>query len=351
MTASNAPEEGGRRIWLKIHYGNVIRKVEWNTSWRTFDNLVTKVRQLFHLENRTKLVFQYKEKDDVITMSSDEEWAVALELLSGDTLTLTVEPAKRKKRGMLARAVRAGKFAKVKAVQAATAARASMPEIHLCRSLCAAGRRVCSALGHVWSSLGYVNSRHIGFLMFLLLAALCYNIPRHSLRNSIVPVPRAETVEIVAATYGGIDVTPQVARYYSQHGKVLANNRLYGDPALGRIKYLQVFYRIIDANGYPSPIISEGFEESDREYSLSKKSTGCSWADTAMESRSIRVLGAVYEGIDVTCAAKRNVQPGSVVSAKIFNVMKSTNGAFTILYEKNGSIKISQSKEGQSIKL
>jgi hypothetical protein len=60
MTAS-APEEG-RKCWLKVSYSGTHRMIEWNTAWGTFKDMDTKVRKMFGLHDKVKLVYSYKDE-------------------------------------------------------------------------------------------------------------------------------------------------------------------------------------------------------------------------------------------------------------------------------------------------
>ena len=57
MTAS-APEEG-KKCWLQVTHENKTRMIEWNTGWCTFKDMDTKVRKMFGLNDKMKLVYTY----------------------------------------------------------------------------------------------------------------------------------------------------------------------------------------------------------------------------------------------------------------------------------------------------
>lgn len=63
MTAASAPAEEGKKCWLKVTYEGRSRLVEWNTAWNTFKDMDTKVRKMFALKEKLKLVYSYEESN------------------------------------------------------------------------------------------------------------------------------------------------------------------------------------------------------------------------------------------------------------------------------------------------
>jgi hypothetical protein len=60
MTASAPAEEGKKCLW-KVTFDRKSRMVEWHTSWGTFKDMDTKVRHMFGLSDKLKLVYSYQE--------------------------------------------------------------------------------------------------------------------------------------------------------------------------------------------------------------------------------------------------------------------------------------------------
>lgn len=60
MTAASAPEEG-RKCWLKVTLDGKSRMVEWNSAWNTFKDMDTKVRRMFALHEKARLLYTYKD--------------------------------------------------------------------------------------------------------------------------------------------------------------------------------------------------------------------------------------------------------------------------------------------------
>ena len=64
MTAASAPEEG-RKCWLKVTslVDGKTRMVEWNAAWIAFKDMDTKVRRMFGLNDKMKLLYTYQTGD------------------------------------------------------------------------------------------------------------------------------------------------------------------------------------------------------------------------------------------------------------------------------------------------
>lgn len=60
MTAASAPDEG-RRCWLKVTHNGRTRMIEWRTNEGTFKQMDEKVRNLFGLNDRIRLLYSYCE--------------------------------------------------------------------------------------------------------------------------------------------------------------------------------------------------------------------------------------------------------------------------------------------------
>jgi len=351
MTAAHS--EDGRKCYLVVRFGGVTRKLEWNTTWKSIEKLETKVRSMFHIDSRSKLTFKYRtsvgSSVEHITMSSDEEWGVALELLQGDEIVLDVEVNKRKRRGVL---TRVGKAAKSKAVALCTAVSAYMPALP--RPL--AGRLPRPSVRHLRAHIATFDYRKLILPLAILGLAMCIHFAPAvigSTRHS-----RGDKFTIVAATYGGLDVTTTVQKYYAQHNVVWATNNLYGDPMMGHRKYLHVVYQ--HTTGHTTTTFTESIPEASQPHALTMKYEDCTYpSEVIVDGHHVRILGALYDVQQVTCAVKKMAYTGRIselsraggeVSSRNFNAPDNGHGMFTLVYLKDNKLKIFQGTEGKYIK-
>jgi hypothetical protein len=360
MTAANSEE--GRKCYMMVRYGGVTRRIEWHTSWKSFEKLETKVRSIFHIDSKSKLTFKYLTckgpSVEHITMSSDEELGVALELLVGDEMVLEVEANSRKKRGTLARVMRAGKAVKPKALALCAAVGAYLPRpvVTGLRALPRPSVGARALLHNTMRTIVNFNYRRLVLPLAILGLAMCIHFAPKVIGTT--RLSRGDHFTIVAATYGGMDVTTTVQKYYAQHKVVLASNNLYGDPMVGTRKHLHVVYQ--HTTGHTTTTFTESISEFGQPSALSMKYEDCLYSsEVIVDGHNVRVLGALYDGHQVTCAVKKMAYTGRIsewprsggeVSSRNFQVPKEGHGVFTMVYLKDNKLKTFQGVEGSPIK-
>lgn len=61
MTAASAPENEVVKCWLKVTFNGRTRLIEWRKNEGTFKEMDEKVRKMFGLNERIKLLYSYVE--------------------------------------------------------------------------------------------------------------------------------------------------------------------------------------------------------------------------------------------------------------------------------------------------
>lgn len=379
MTAS-APEEG-RKCWLKVSYNGMSRMVEWNTACCTFKDMNTKVRKMFSLNDKLKLVYSYKTSISGapadILMSSDEELNTALRRLDGEVLLVNLSIRRKEKKGVLCRALRAVKASRpgisqfVRSLPATALAHAQAVPLGAitarlrasAQACCAAHSRHANANPNAAGASTHACRMRLPkvLLCFLVLLAAVvvarYRI-KHMQENYFSNGYYGDYnghVTILAAAYGGRDVTRQAQEFHNAYHRLQASNHIFGDPLIGNPKYLHVVFQRTGM----SEVFSQSIHESDALVELYANKDDCRFpVEAVVSGKSIRVLGVMYDGAITTCAARRLLSAGhfnsytTYVKGKSFGVDRpSGQGAFTMAYLKNNKIQMVTAKEGQAIVL
>lgn len=395
MTAASAPEEG-RKCFFKASYGGNVRMVEWNTAMNSFKELDTKVRRMFGLNDKVKLNYTYmvisSGIEEEITMSSDEEVGTALHLLVGEVLPVSITLAKKHQKSPCLRILRAAKAQQPRvaeclaSLQATARARiASLSAAPLfaivaalrananCATSCASARfahaRAAPCRRKVFLGFFFL------FLALIFAHAKCSHRRDHYQYQSHTPQyssqyqwgrQNSEHITILAATYGGVDVTDKAREYFNNNGAVLAANRIFGDPSPLVHKYLHVVYQVYSAKTGLAEVYSQSFSESQVHQQFSWTIQSCAFPEEAIvDGKSIKVLGAMYEDVVATCAARRLAATGrfstavqwhadqhkdSMVSKSHFGSNSNGMGAYTMVYLKDNRIRVFRGKEGSPVK-
>jgi len=173
-------------------------------------------------------------------------------------------------------------------------------------------------------------------------------------------------VTILAATYAGVDVTSKARAQYNHHGAMLAHNSVYGDPVKGLHKHLHVVYQHYSAQTGLTETFSQSFPESNSFQPFSLERENCQFTDDAIVNhQTIKVLGALYEGTQASCAARRLAATGkfsaknspwnsgvsdAMVSREHFTTASSGIGSFTLVYLKNNKLEVFRGTEGSHVR-
>jgi hypothetical protein len=396
MTAANVPQSG-RKIWVKVECEGVWRKFEWNTATCSFVEFEAKIRSMFHIDSKAKLLVLYCDKFDWITTSTDEEITTALQLLQGDLMEVRVEITKRKKRSPFTRTLREAKN-KVRAVRPqilAAQANARALCAQAIRSLpcpCTAVHQVATAARNACGRVGpaaYGCLACVGgfarwlfgcrkLVLALLFLALAFGAMRHTHGpqrwrggyphgQQSFSYNNQPLVTIIAASYGGQDVTERVQDYYNRHGYLVAHNSVFGDPMVGTYKYLHVVFQARSPQTGLIETFAQSIPEAHRaapQQLRMEKDNICSFSESAVRgTKSYTVLGALYEGGVVTCEARRLahtgqfsdiwMSAGNVVNKHHFPSVQPSrsNGVFTMVYLKNNKLEVFTGREGSTVKL
>jgi len=397
MTAS-APEEGVK-CWLKVTHDGKTRMVEWNTAGSTFKDMDTKVRKMFGLNDKVKLVYIYQHAASNIIMSSDEELSTALQFLNGAVLNVNLSVERKRKKGPLCRLFGAAKAQQPRVTQFITslpaniAARVPSAQLGALAERMRASAQACCAArcrrnpnanadpnaGPVPAPTCRVRSRKILLSLFVLLAAflvvhhkcshshfadgMSSSFPFHMHYHSghqfhhghhgqqnFANTFEQPHVTILAASYGGHDVTRRAQEFYNQHNHLQASNQIFGDTAFGQFKYLHVVFQRIGANGLPE-VFSQSLGESDILVPLKAVKQECFMPELSKIGREhVRILGALYDGNDISCATREFATAGRFEGRKANPIQQTYgNGAVTIAYMKNNKVHMVTALNGQKI--
>lgn len=458
--ASAPPEPEAKKLLLRVAFEGVNRKVEWNTSWHVFKDMDTKVRRVFGISDKKRLVYNYQEptldfrgstldfrgSTRSILMSSDEELATALlcALVSSGILTLDVvlTGEKKKRKSAFQRVMRA---AKPQVMNFATNVRARIPPVSVnditermrtCAQTCAdtyahvracAAARFCCPRAHRPAAASPSAAvpprrcragRKVFIGLFVLLIAVfiahsrCHggqhfrrdyqyhyrthpeNHEYHKTQDPRVhhqhhahhqqqqvfewfshlgfnqwPAGNGNVnnnnnqgvghVTILAATYGGHDVTKKFQEFYNTHKVVKASNSVFGDPDYGFRKYLHVVFQQIGNNGL-AEVFSQTFTESEQLQQFNPVRSACAHPEEAIvDGKSVKVLGALYMDAVATCPARRLATTGYFsgrraedrVLGSNFGATPNPKGKLTLVYLKDNVLQVIKANEGETVKL
>lgn len=361
MTADHSVDEG-RTYWLLINCKGVLRKVEWKSNKHSFAELQAKVRSLFQIDAKAILNFEYSDGEGeryLVAMSSDEELAALFNsrVSNGNTIDIRVTVVRRGKKGLLGK-VRIAKRNAILGVRALPGA-VSSAAFYASRSLAP----ICHST-HQFVHAARATTipwRKIAVPCLILLFGLMFAHYRCN-HHTIAKHPH---VTILAANYGTSDVTKKVQSYYNTHGVLLSHNSLFGDPAYGFAKNLQVVYQTYNPFTNTNEIFSESFPESNENiYKLTWPKEKCAHPSEArVNGRNIKILGASYDSVSATCQAQTLLVTGSFtqsykpnlankVSADHFtSAVRSGNqqGLFTVAYLSDGKLQVSHFREGATV--
>lgn len=450
MTAASAPSEEGKRCWLKVTYEGRSRMVEWNTNLITFKEMDTKVKKMFGVHEKWRLIYTYQETTTYsdIVMSSDEELSTALHLMQGEILVVDAVLEKKKKKSPVAQAYRAYRAAQPQVRTFLT----NLPA-NASTHLCALATRACLTAQCAFECVGakfvsftqrapragpsqqparppapsvpapspapahssYRFPRKLALcFFFLVLAVMVAHSKYHArMRNEWMEVfnrnsnfkpmyklaqlqqellqqqmqqqhqqqqqqqqhnygrhheyepsiHSASHVTILAATYGGRDVTRTVQEFYNSHNWVLASNSVFGDPAYGMRKYLHVVYQHRSPTTGVVEVLSQAFPESESPMQFTLAKDACAFPEEAIvDGRSVKVLGALYDDVSATCAARRYAATGrftasqsnsrrhrdTIITGNHFGTFSSV-GSFTLVYLKDNTLRTFVGREGDSL--
>jgi len=365
--------------------------VEWNTAQSTFKDLDSKVRKMFGLHDKLRIVYTYKYLATDIIMSSDEELSSALHFIVGDTVYVTLSVETKKKKGILVRMSRAAKAQGSRVTQCITSLPANVATCVPSFSLCAlAGRvRACHARhaddpnannnNHNNSNnashdnTGEVHHRRlvsimVGLIVLLLSVAIARSYHRHNIHPNQQYFPRppyyegfhaSGSLSILAASYGGRDVTKLAQEYYHKHNNLQASNKVFGDPAMGDYKYLHVVFQQMGPNGIPE-VFTQSFAESNAPVNLvASKGLECEYPEYGVfDGQQVKILGALHDRDSVTCEARRLAYRGFDQDG-ISHMMPSIRDKrhkddkdknwFTLAYMKNNKVKIVTARNGRKL--
>jgi len=410
---ASAPEEENKKCWLKVTYNSKSRLVEWRTNEGSFKDMNIKVKKVFGLHDKLKLVYTYHEptSSSKIVMSSDEELATALHFMVGEVLVVDAIVDRKAHKNVLCRAYRYAKAQKPILTQFMANAYAYAREnvaiyatrLKTCMNQCGNARRSSRAVPsqangadsnsnsrpspcsfsyfarrpHCNGGYGFYGRTAL-FIFILLLSLFAVRMKIHkrlqyeiheAFQESLMypPVFRVHQpihhqtpghVTILAATYGGLDVTSKAREYYNR-GMLKPSNEIFGDTLPGVVKYLHVVYQHYSHGGY-AEVFSQTFQESSGPSVFTMQRESCAYPEEAIvDGKSIKILGALYDDVGATCAARRMASTGQFsASKKLYSDSlinrnhfgsNSGTGTLTIVYMRDNVLRISNGREGQSV--
>lgn len=386
---ASAPPEDGKKCWFKVTLDGRSRLIEWNTSKVTFKEMDTKVKKMFGVHDKHRVTYAYiKPECGEILLSSDEELSTALHFLDGEILSVSATIEKKKRKTVFERAARAAKqqsqnlsnaYSRIPALPRdsiwALAAQVRASAQHLAANCCFAQRPrpADPAAPPVQARRPpcRLGARRLTWVLFFLVLALFVahaknvvkikNEWREALHQNYAYKTTHQSydphVTILSATYGGRDVTRQVQDYYIAHGKIIASNTIFGDPNHGSRKYLHVVYQHYSTQNGLAEVYTQSFPESYIPASFTMTRDNCAYPEEAIvDGRPVKILGALYEDVSATCAARRFAATGhlsadsyyysrGVINRNYFG-SNSAHGFFTLVYLKNNKMQTFSEREG-----